>query len=41
MIKVHIMAKITFKPVALDYLKRREVLGHPLLLTVDDDGGKY
>lgn len=35
------MAKITFKPAALDYLKCREVLGHPLLLIVDDGGGKY
>lgn len=36
-----IMAKIKFTDSALDYLKKREVLGHPMLLIVDDGGGKY
>ena len=35
------MARIKFTASALDYLKRREVLGHPMLLIVDDGGGKY
>lgn len=35
------MAKIKFTKNALNYLKRREVLGHPLLLICDDAGGKY
>ena len=35
------MAKIKFTQRALDYLKRRGLAGHPLLLICDDEGGKY
>lgn len=35
------MAKIKFTQAALDYLKKRDVLGHPMLLIADDAGGKY
>lgn len=35
------MAKIKFTQAALDYLKRRGILGDPLLLICDDAGGKY
>lgn len=35
------MPKIKFTKAALEYLKRKHVLGSPLLLIVDDGGGKY